>query len=96
MLPVTYRPAAEFELQVAYNWYEQREPGLGSEFMRSVEACIQLMRRHPEIFPVAHRNIRQAVGRRFPYSIFYIPTGETIVVVSVFHASREPKRWKRP
>jgi plasmid stabilization system protein ParE len=96
MLPVIYRPAAEFELQEAHNWYEEREPGLGSEFMRCVDSCIQLIRRHPEIFPVAHRNIRQAVVRRFPYSIFYFPANETIIVVSVFHASRQPKRWERP
>jgi plasmid stabilization system protein ParE len=33
--------------------------------------------------------------RRFPYSIFYVPADETIVVLSVFHASRKPKRWMR-
>lgn len=96
MLSVIYRPAAEFELQEAYNWYEEREPGLGSEFMRCVDGCIQLIRRHPEIFPVAHKNIRQAVVRRFPYSIFYFPAAETIVVISVYHASRRPRRWERP
>jgi len=95
MLPVIYRSAAEFELREAYHWYEEREPGLGTEFMRSIDASIQLIRRHPEIFPVAHRNIRQALVRRFPYSIFYFPADETIIVLSVFHASRQPKRWNR-
>jgi plasmid stabilization system protein ParE len=63
--------------------------------MRCVDACTQLIRRHPEIFPVAHKNIRQGVVRRFPFSIFYIPTKEKIIVLSVFHSSRNPKRWMR-
>ena len=95
MSSVIYRPAAEFELQEAYNWYEKHEPGLGSEFVRCVDGCVQLIRRHPEIFPVAHKNIRQAVIRRFPYSIFYFCQDKTIIVISVFHASRQPRRWER-
>ena len=47
---------------------------------------VRLFRRHPEIFPVAHKDIRQAVVRRFPYSIFYLPTKQKIIVLSVFHA----------
>jgi len=95
MLQVIYRAAAEFELREAYNWYEEREPGLGSEFMRSVDGCIQLICRHPEIFPIVRKDIRQAVVRRFPYSIFHLPTKEKIIVLSVFHASRKPKKWFR-
>jgi hypothetical protein len=49
MVSVLYRPAAEFELQEAYNWYEGREPGLGSEFMRCIDSCLQLIHRHPEV-----------------------------------------------
>ncbi len=96
MLLIILRPAAELEMQDAYNWYEERQEGLGSEFMRCAENCIELIRRHPEIFPVAHRTIRQGVIRRFPYSIFYIPEDRAIIVLSVFHASRQPKRWERP
>ena len=95
MSPVIYRTAAEIELKEAYQWYEEREPGLGREFIRCVEASIQLIRRHPEIFPVTHKNIRQAVIRRFPYSIFYFSTNNTITVLSVFHASRQPRLWTR-
>ena len=95
MLSVIYRAAAELELQEAYKWYEEREAGLGNEFIRCVDGCVQLMIRHPEMFPVTHRDIRHAIVRRFPYSIYYVRENETIVVLSVFHASRQPKRWMR-
>jgi hypothetical protein len=49
MLSVLYRPAAEIELQEAYNWHEGREPGLGSEFMRCIDSCLQLSHHHREV-----------------------------------------------
>jgi toxin ParE1/3/4 len=92
---IIFRPAAELELQEAYDWYEARESGLGVEFMRCVDACVQMIRRHPEIFPAVYKHVRQGVLRRFPYSVLYFISRDSIIVVSVFHSSRDPKIWKR-
>jgi plasmid stabilization system protein ParE len=102
MLPIIFRPGAQAEMREAYAWYEEREPGLGSNFMRCIDACLQLIRRHPEIFPTTHKNIRQDVLRRFPCSIFYIPTKEDrrafcfIPRVSRNDGSVVKSTWKRP
>jgi hypothetical protein len=40
---------AELDLSEAYAWYEKRRTGLGEEFLSSVDACIQGIRRQPEI-----------------------------------------------
>jgi plasmid stabilization system protein ParE len=45
-------------------------------------------------FPHIHGSLRRAVLRRFPYSIVFAATNEEIVVLSVFHSSRDPKRWR--
>ena len=92
---VIFRPAAEADLQEAYDWYEQREPGLGVEFIRCVDRCLQSIRRHPELYPEVHKNVRQGLVRRFPYSVFYFVGGDTIIVTSVFHAKRDPRIWQR-
>ena len=94
-MEIIFRPAAEIELREAYHWYETRAPGLGTEFMRCVDACLQIIRCQPEIYPVTHRQARQGVLRRFPYSVLYLVSSERIVVISVFHSSRDPKIWKR-
>ena len=39
---IIFRPAAEFELKEAYEWYEQRLRGLGSGFMRAAEVRVQI------------------------------------------------------
>jgi plasmid stabilization system protein ParE len=92
---VIFRHAAEEEFKEAYAWYEARQRGLGSEFVRSIDACVQIIRRQPEIYPIVHKNVRQGVARRFPYSILYIEAPARIVIISVFHSSRDPRIWKR-
>lgn len=94
-MEVIFRPAAEIDLHEAYHWYETRAPGLGTEFMRCVDACVQTICRQPEIYPVTHRQVRQGLLRRFPYSVLYLVSNERIVVISFFHTSRDPKIWKR-
>ena len=89
------RPEAELDLQDTYEWYEARNRGLGSEFIRAVDTCLSTIARNPEAYPVAHQQIRRALLRRFPYGIFYLIEPETIVVLACFHAKQDPKRWQR-
>ena len=87
-------PEAELDAAQAYIWYEEQELGLGEEFLRCVDACIQSIRRNPETYQVAHENYRRAVVRRFPYVVFYEPSDTTVIVYAVFHCSQDPKKWR--
>ena len=42
-------PEAEQDITEAYNWYQERELGLGEEFLRCIDASIQTIKRNPEI-----------------------------------------------
>ncbi len=50
---VVFTPESDADVAGAYDWYESREPGLGEDFLRSVEACVSGIQRHPEIYPAA-------------------------------------------
>ena len=93
--PVIFKPAAVAEMLQAHDWYEQREAGLGDEFLRCVDACIALLQRNPEAYPVMHKQVRMALVRRFPYLVFYTPEANQITVFLIFHAARDPRMWKR-
>jgi plasmid stabilization system protein ParE len=41
------RPEAELDLEDAFAWYESQDPGLGSEFVRAIDACISTIGRNP-------------------------------------------------
>jgi plasmid stabilization system protein ParE len=88
------RSEAELDIQDAYQYYEERESGLGSEFVRAVDACLSKVARNPSAYPLVHRQIRRGLIRRFPYGIFYVIEGSTVVVLACFHAKRDPKAWR--
>ena len=87
-------PEAELDLTEAYAWYESRRSGLGEEFLSSVDVCLEVLRRHPEMSPVVHEDYRRGLIRRFPYAVFYDYDDATIVVYAVLHTSRDPMKWR--
>jgi toxin ParE1/3/4 len=88
------RPEAEAEMAGAFDWYEDRAPGLGLEFLRCADAVFSAALRNPERFPLVHRTVRRALTRRFPYEVFFVEDDERVVVLAVFHAKRNPKHWQ--
>ena len=95
---MTYRlvlqPEAEADLNEAYRWYEAQRPGLGAEFIDSVEAVFERIRRTPESRAVVYRDVRQTLVRRFPYVVCYVFQENQADVVAVFHGHRDPTVWK--
>ena len=62
---------AQLDIEAAYGWYEDRRVGLGEEFLNSVDACIEGIRRSPELHAPIHRAYRRGLLRRFPYAVYY-------------------------
>ncbi len=63
---------AEADLVEAFDFYEEKVPGLGSEFVRSVDAEFARIRRSPLAFRIRLRPHRMAMTERFPYAIYFI------------------------
>jgi plasmid stabilization system protein ParE len=87
------RPEAEAELGEAFEWYESRVQGLGSEFLLSIDATLAGILRNPLQHALVHKTVRRALLRRFPYEIFFVLGDHHIVILAVLHAKRNPKRW---
>ena len=88
------RPEAEDDITAAFSWYEDQEPGLGTEFIHSVDVALGLVEREPHAFPVIYRNARRALLRRFPYAVFYLIRDDVIEVIACMHFKRRPLRWR--
>ncbi len=89
-LRVVFRPAARAEFDGATLWYEDRQAGLGAQFVAEIDRAVDLACRYPDRYPVQHKAIRCVRARRFPYSVFYTVERERIVVLAVFHARCDP------
>lgn len=78
MMRLVVRPAAANDLTRAYRWYEDRRPGLGEDLLQEVQSVIDRMLLLPLGYPVAHRDTRRALIRRFPYGIFFRMDGDAV------------------
>ena len=93
-MTVRLRQEAEADLAEAARWYEEQQPGLGSEFLDEVRRSLSSISDHPGLYPRVSGDIRRALIRRFPFGIFYLVDEPDIVILAVMHGSRAPSRWK--
>jgi plasmid stabilization system protein ParE len=91
---VELRPAAVADLRKTFEWYEERLPGLGEDFLAAVRAKLDQIESNPLQFPVVRGATRRAIVRRFPYGIFFVPGSRRIGVLAVMHHSQAPQRWQ--
>jgi len=85
---------AKHELLDAWEWYEDKQPGLGDRFIEETYKTIQHIQKHPEHYQQRKRLYREALTDIFPYLIIYrvLKKEETIVVSSIYHTSRNPRK----
>ena len=93
-LPVAFHRAASEEFIEASAWYEARRIGLAVEFMTEIDRCLTLASEHPLQFAVVREDIRRVVSNRFPYSVYFRAEKNRIVVLAIFHGSRDPVIWQ--
>jgi toxin ParE1/3/4 len=68
--------------------------GLGADFVGEVERVLKMIRDQPTLFPLAEADVRVTPIRRFPYAVYYRVKPTRIVILAVFHTSRDPTVWK--
>lgn len=90
---------ATAEVSEAAGWYESQRPGLGVEFMRAVDAALDLL--EEEIVPLTtvpgnagKRGAKRLVLKRFPYSVVVNEKSNEVIVVAFAHQSRRPGYWR--
>lgn len=87
--------AAEFEMADAIGWYEEQEPGLGTAIRETFEKTIATIQANPLAYPIVHGSkVRRALTTRFPYAIVFLVEPDSMLVVAVFHTSRNPMIWR--
>lgn len=90
---LAFLPPAAQDVARALRWYERQRTGLGADFVEELARLLALVAASPSLFPVIHRGTRRALLRRFPYLVFFRVLEDSVIVVAVFHSSRDPRRW---
>ena len=78
-------------------WYEEREPGLGTDFVEEVEHTIELITRNPlacATWP-PNRRFRKRPVQRFDHIVFFEVVDGSVHILAVAHSRRRPGYWRR-
>jgi len=88
-------PPVDIDVEAAFEWYENEQPGLGVEFLDELRSTYNRIGDGPLKYQELRGGIRRALLRRFPYAVYFAIEADIIVVVAVLHASRDPAEWQR-
>ena len=94
-LPLLFRRVAQFELDEAVAWYENKRAGLGREFRIETDKHLRRIANQPQQFRQIRGQVRRVVLQRFPYSIYFLLEVDRVIVLAIFHARRAPQNLER-
>ena len=87
-----FEAEAEHLETVAY--YETQRAGLGASYLAEFESLLELVCEAPNRYPVQRDpNIRRAMLRRFPFTVFFRESEDAVEVLAVAHHRRRPSYW---
>jgi toxin ParE2 len=95
-MKLRFLSAARAELVQAAEFYDDRVTGLGADFLVEVDAALARVIKFPQAWKQISRQFRGCPLRRFPFTLIYtILEGDEILILSVFHQSRQPGSWRK-
>lgn len=85
---------AQKEIIEAWEWYEERQQGLGDRFIKELTRRIRLIEKNPDRYPTRHKSYKETPVPVFPFLVIYrLNRKKKLVrIVSVFHTSLNPKK----
>jgi plasmid stabilization system protein ParE len=97
MFRLDIHPEALIDIETAAVWYEEKEPGLGTDFSRTIRYAINALPCNPLSYRIRdrRRNVRWVLSSRFPFRIVYRVKDDLITVIAVIHAARHDRQWRR-
>jgi plasmid stabilization system protein ParE len=93
---IDFHEFARDEYIAAARWYEDRQEGLGREFMNAVESLIE--RAADDRLPglaagTPSAGVMKLLELRFGYAIYFELGGDVMYVWAVAHGHRRPSYW---
>lgn len=85
------------DLLDGWDWYEDKQEGLGDKFKDTIYKCLNVIKSNPDIGTKRRRTYREVVVKNFPYIVIYKTDkrSKNIFISTIFHTGRNPaKKYK--
>ncbi|OYT16930.1 MAG: hypothetical protein B7C24_05225 [Bacteroidetes bacterium 4572_77] len=84
---------AEADFDKSYEFYYQDSPKVADTLFIRINLSFENIKQNPKSFPVAHKDVRKYVVKKFPFVIYYRIVDAVIQVAAIFHTSRNSEIW---
>jgi toxin ParE1/3/4 len=84
-----FHPLVRLDLAEASSWYERQERGVGLRLEAEAKDLFRRLSDEAPLYAVRFSDVRRVNLRNFPYGVFYLVVGETVVVLGVLHGARD-------
>jgi len=91
---VIYHKEVQSDINIAYSWYENVQPGLGERFLYHIHKKIGEIAKNPLTYGFKTNNIfREAMIEKYPYLIVYkvFEHDRTLFISSIHHMKKHQK-----
>jgi hypothetical protein len=92
MYQLIFKPRSIEMQKEAYQWYEQKQKGLGELFLTELEYHYAKLQHFPSAYTTVYKNYRQTRLKKFPYVIVFKINDTDVLVYAIFHSSRSTKQ----
>lgn len=88
------RQEALLELTQSIIWYEEQLDGLGLRFREAIHLKLEQICRSPFHYQKTYKDFHEVLTDGFPFVIIYYvdEKASSLIVISIFHTSRNPKK----
>ena len=87
-------PSAKLDIAYGHAYYAQFDKA--DAFLAAIDHAFERISDQARQFPVLYLDVRRALLRRFPFSVFFIIEGDRVVVLAVHHQHRDPASRPEP
>ena len=84
---------AEVDFDKSYEFYYEDSSKVADTFFKRINLGFENIKQNPNTFPIAYKDVRKFVVKKFPFVIYYRIINTVIQVIAIFHTSRNPEIW---
>lgn len=91
-MKIKFTPEAQFEFRESVIFYELKQKGLGKRFSEAIKKSLYFIAKNPFGSEVKYLEVRVTTTvKKFPYTIHYSIENGFVLIIAVFHNSRNPR-----
>ncbi len=94
MAEIIFHPDTVLEIKSSYEWYQNQAEGLGEDFIEELESAYEAIAELPRTWPKFTKSCRRFLLSKFPFSVIYQVSNNSIFVLAIMHNSRKPGYWE--